>query len=164
MNTLNIYTDGGFRSKYKVGSYAYVVINNETIVREFKKPVVSSNLEDKVTNITMEMKAVIEALKYINSNFSTNDAIYILTDSQYVQLGVTDWSNKWRINGWKNAKGKTIENYDLWRELLDLYYVKNKNFKINIQWVRGHDGNRWNEYVDKMCNDAMDYHIINHNE
>lgn len=161
MNVINIYTDGGFRKKYDVGAYAFTVIDNENNIIKDYKIAVSSTDSMKVTNITMEMNAVLKALKYINGvKPLENQVFYIITDSQYVQLGITDWSKKWVTNNWKTAGNKPVKNSDLWKEILDLYYVKCKNITLNIQWVRGHDGNQWNEHVDKLCNEAMDNHVI----
>lgn len=161
MNIVEFYTDGGYRSKCEIGAYAYVAIKKDQLFKQYKKAV--ARVPDlKVTNITMEMNAVLKVLKFINGGgVKTDDIVYIITDSQFVQLGITEWSKAWRVNNWKNSKNKTIENYELWREILDLYYDKCKNFKINIQWTRGHNGDKWNEYVDKLCNEAMDDYIIN---
>ena len=35
-------------------------------------------------------------------------------------------------------------------------FVKAKDFKIKVIHTRGHSGNRYNEYVDGLCNRAMD--------
>mgnify|MGYP002137526557 FL=1 len=86
--------------------------------------------------------AVIEALKCLK--YPCEVTLY--TDSQYVQKGITEW-----IYNWKKKKWHTVKNVDLWQILdsLNIYH------KVTWCWIRGHDGNEGNEYVDKLANLAI---------
>ena len=95
----------------------------------------------ETTNNRMELSAVIEALKVIKRNCP----ITIFTDSQYVKRGITEWIDGW-IKNWKNVK-----NVDLWQEL----YPLSKQYNIDWQWVRGHNGDKYNERADELANLAI---------
>lgn len=154
MKVLNIYTDGGHRKKLGLGAYAYVIVdNNNGVIRKDVK--VIEETDEKVTNNIMELKAVIKSLNWLKSNGYNPDDIrvYVYTDSQYVQLGVTEWMPTWIRNNWKNSSGKTIENKRLWEIMRTLFLFEFKY--LHIQWVQGHDINKWNNMVDKMCTEAM---------
>ena len=166
MKVIKIYTDGGYRRKSKIGAYSYVTLIDDIIDKKESMAVPEIN-GLKVTNNTMELQAVIKSLSqlnwYMSNGYKTNNCIvYLWTDSQYVQLGLTEWIHNWKRNGWKNASNKPIHNKKLWIELNELFEKLNKFYKsINIQWVEGHSGDKWNDEVDKMCNNAMDNYIIN---
>lgn len=167
MKLIKIYTDGGYRAKSKLGAYSFIVIDDTGLVEEKAKCVPESPSGIKVTNNTMELTAVIQALKYINglvsNGLSTKECyVYLWTDSQYVQLGLTQWINNWKSNGWRTASNKRVLNKNLWIELDNLYLNLSKKIKsFSFQWVEGHNGNEYNERADEMCNEVMDNYIIN---
>ncbi|PBK73628.1 ribonuclease H-like protein [Armillaria solidipes] len=43
----------------------------------------------------------------------------IVTDSEYVILGMTEYIYKWRTSGWRNSQGKRVANLDLFLKLDD---------------------------------------------
>ena len=78
----------------------------------------------------MELTAVIEALMFMN-----DETIYeIYTDSQ---LTLNCATGKW----------KRKSNLDLWKQF-DLEY---KNKKVKWKWVKAHNGDEYNEMVDKLA-------------
>ncbi|MHB8263426.1 MAG: RNase H family protein [Acidimicrobiales bacterium] len=54
--------------------------------------------------------------------------------------------------GWRNAKGDTVANRDLWEPLLQL--VLDGPIEVDFSWTRGHSGDTMNELVDAMANEA----------
>ena len=95
----------------------------------------------------MELKAVIEALKY----FTSRTNLKLHTDSKYVMDGSSKWIENWKKNGWKTAQKKIVKNQDLWIELDNLI-----NFhKISWISVKGHDGNYGNERADYLATSAI---------
>lgn len=156
MKVLNIYTDGGFRRNLKCGAYAYVIVDNSgKILKEHVKVHSINDSKVHVTNNTMEMLGVIKSLNWIKSNgFNPNNyRIYVYTDSQYVQLGITEWLANWKRNNWKTASRKPVKNKELWVILEKLTRFDFPS--LHLQWTQGHDGNKWNEYVDKLCTKTM---------
>ena len=100
------------------------------------------------TNNIMELTAVIEALKIIKKE----SKIVITTDSKYVQNGITDWINNWKLKGWKTANKKPVKNKELWMNLDELTLIHN----ITWEWVKGHTGHPGNERADELANKGID--------
>lgn len=146
-NKVIVATDGGCRGnqeKNNIGAYAAVLY-----FREHRK-VVSQPIKN-TTNNQMELRAVIEGLKTIkNDNFP----IEVYSDSAYVVNGINKkWYVKWRENGWTKSDGKEVKNYELWKELVELY----ESFSnITFHKVAGHSGHYYNEEVDRIVNEEMD--------
>lgn len=152
MNKLIIYTDGSCRGNGKAincGGYGFVILNEqEEILAKVGKQ------ELNTTNNRMEMKAVIEsistALKFLNSN---EFLINIYTDSAYIHnCKAQKWYKSWQTNGWKNSKRETVKNKDLW-EILSFFF-EDERFIFNK--VKGHNGDKYNEIVDKLAVAASD--------
>mgnify|MGYP005811852167 CR=1 FL=1 len=99
--------------------------------------------EAATTNNRMEMLAVIEALKTLE----TGAAARVHTDSQYVQKGISEWIHGWKRRGWKTAGGGPVKNLDLWRALDELA----GRHRLDWIWVRGHAGHAENERADALA-------------
>ena len=135
-----VYTDGACYPNPGIGSYAYVILCNNRIEHQ------SSNTHLETTNNRMELMAAIAALSHIEKYYEVFDEVITLyTDSKYLQLTMS--KNKLRIWRKRDLKTDPIKNIDLWTELEYL----NGLFNIKWKWVRGHSGNFWNEYVDKLA-------------
>ena len=116
--------------------------------------------EANSTNNRVEIIAGIEAIKFCTEKFPGR-TIFIYSDSQYLVKGAMQWIGKWKRNGWSRGSGE-VKNLDLWKELELLVSAKNTIFR----WVRGHNGNHWNEVADKLayhgaCNQARK-HVKGH--
>ena len=61
----------------------------------------------------MELKAAVEGL----SAFKEPCEVEIVTDSNYVKHGITEWIHNWKANGWRTGGKKPVSNQDLWHEL-----------------------------------------------
>lgn len=96
----------------------------------------------------MELKAAIEALKYMKEHSIEAN---VFTDSKYVKDGITLHIKKWKKNKWKKSDNKPVLNQDLWKELVDL----NEQTKCEWNWVEAHVGNEYNEMVDKLAKSAV---------
>ena len=136
--------DGAFRSSTNIGAWAFIVDSDIRFS--------SSGVEVETTNQKMELKAIIEALKYAKENFS-NEEIGILSDSAYCVNGMNQrWFDKWILNKWTNSKGKPVKNKELWKELIEL------DEELDVKYVKvlGHSGDELNELADLEVNIAMD--------
>ena len=102
------------------------------------------------TNNRMEMQAAINALQVLESVAYEGADIELVSDSQYVVKGATEWIHGWKRRDWVNAAGESVANRDLWRQIDDLTFGK----KISWKWVRGHAGHAYNEHVDKLASRA----------
>ena len=137
-NILEIYTDGACKVNPGPGGWGALLLRNN-----HHKEI--SGFAPNTTNNRMELQAAIEALKAAKKPFK----IRLHTDSTYVRSGITEWIQKWQVNGWNRGK---IKNIDLWQELHDL----TKHFEIEWIWVKGHSGHKYNDIVDKLASDAAE--------
>lgn len=136
---IEIYTDGACSGNPGRGGFGAVLL-----YKQHRKEI--SGSEKETTNNRMELRAAIEALKLLKKS----SEVKIYTDSKYVMDGITKWIFGWKKNGWKAADKKPVKNVDLWQEL-DSEVAKHKTTWI---WVRGHNGNYFNEVADKLARDA----------
>ncbi|NIR60888.1 MAG: ribonuclease HI, partial [Gammaproteobacteria bacterium] len=60
----------------------------------------------------------------------------LVTDSQYVMKGMTEWMPAWKRRGWRTADKKPVKNVDLWQRL-DAALAAHD---VEWEWVRGHSG------------------------
>ena len=95
----------------------------------------------------MELMAVIEALKMLNSKADDKEII-IYSDSQYV---INSIEKGW-VFGWQKKNFKDKKNADLWRLFLTIY----PNYRVKFQWVKGHSGVPENEECDKLAKKAAE--------
>lgn len=142
--TITIATDGGYKSSTSIGAWSFIV-DREPIYS-------SSDVKEGTTNQKMELKAIIEALKYAKNNFP-NEEIEILSDSAYCVNGMNQrWFDKWILNRWLNSKNEPVKNKELWQELIEL----DKEMNVKYVKVLGHSGDELNELADLEVNRAMD--------
>jgi ribonuclease HI len=64
----------------------------------------------------MELFAAIEGLRALKRA----SQVTVLTDSEYVRRGITEFLPRWKANGWRASTGKPVVNRDLWEELEEL--------------------------------------------
>lgn len=157
MIQLTIATDGACLGNPGPGGWAYVVVDKTRITNGGEEAVLdaaygmNSGREEATTNNRMELLACIKALEWLQASEAKRATL--LTDSQYVQRGITEWIINWKKNRWIGSNKKPVKNRDLWEQLDAL----NNRLSINWQWVRGHDGNQLNEFADKMANEAAGF-------
>ncbi len=139
MKEYTIYTDGSCLNNPGAGGWAAIIIDNATGEREE----ISGGSAD-TTNNRMELLAVISALRKLKKG----DAAEIFTDSTYVQNAIVKgWLKNWKCNGWLTTAKKPVQNQEMWIALDKLIADKNINFK----WLKGHAGNTFNEWCDKLA-------------
>lgn len=134
MGDLIVYTDGAYSPLRDQGGIGIV------FVKDGKKIAQYSNMYPHTSNNQMEISAVIVALKSIKpQQFSR---IIIRTDSQYV-IGCASLN-------WKRKR-----NPKLWEQFdLVLGQIKNSGVEVLFEWVKGHDGDMYNELADDLARDA----------
>ena len=99
------------------------------------------------TNQIAELQAAIEGL----SRVPVGAPVELVSDSQYVLKGLTEWRKGWERRGFRNAEGKPVSNLALWQQLFALADAR----KLQVRWVRGHNGDTHNERVDGLANKAL---------
>jgi len=101
------------------------------------------------TNQRMEVQAVLEALRVLGPE---PGPIEVVSDSTYVVNCFRDnWWRGWLARGWKNSQKQPVANRDLWEPLVELYRGR---AGITFRWVKGHSGDRMNDFVDRLAVEA----------
>jgi ribonuclease HI len=134
-------TDGACIGNPGPGGWAYILR-----YKQRRKEFYGS--EEKTTNNRMELRAVIEGLKALREPCG----IVVVTDSQYVRQGITEWVPRWKAHGWRkrkkgNSGTRDVLNRDLWEELEDA----SARHEITWEWVKGHAGHGDNTRCDQLA-------------
>ena len=131
-----IFTDGGATPNPGRGGWGAVFVKESKIIWQL------AGFSENSTNNRMELTAIIESLKKL----SYDDAVTIYADSQLCVNTLNIWAKNWEIKNW-TKKGGEIKNLDLVKEA---YELKNSHPMVKLEWTRGHNGWRWNEYADVL--------------
>lgn len=144
-----VYTDGACRNNQEennFGGWGVVMLDEEDniIYQDYGSAV-------NTTNNIMELKAMLEALKMINSNNVPVKVVY--SDSAYVVNGTNEWLPNWVERNWVNSKKQPVKNKEYWQmineELPDFA-------TFTIEKVKGHSGNFGNDLADDLANQGAD--------
>lgn len=141
MEKVKIYTDGACRGNPGPGGYGCIIVRGGK-TRELK-----GGKKDTTNNI-MEMTAAVVALQQLQEPCEVD----LVTDSQYMVKGMTEWMQGWIRKNWINASRQPVKNKGLWLELKE----QNERHKIKWIWVRGHNGHPENERADVLANEGID--------
>jgi ribonuclease HI len=132
-----IFTDGSCDPNPGPGGWGWVWVEEGTILDQ------GHGREPATTNNRMELRALIEAFK----NLPEDRDLVVFSDSQLCVNTINEWAPGWERRGWKR-KGGPIKNLDLVQELYALALSKPR---IELRWIRAHEGTRWNEYADALA-------------
>ena len=135
---IEIYTDGACSQNgtWAGGWASVMVIDGEQVA-------IFGGGEKNTTNNRMEMMAFLCAVE--GTKHRSKDEYVIHTDSAYIVNAFKQgWIDSWIKNGWKNAKKQPVANQDLWQQILE---IRPKE-ELNINKVKGHAGNKFNEVAD----------------
>lgn len=139
--TVTAYTDGACRGNPGPGGWGVLLEYGD-----HEKTLKGS--EPETTNNRMELTAAIMALEALKRTCK----VRLVTDSQYVKQGITEWLANWKKRNWKTAAKKPVKNQDLWQRLDEAA----SQHDIEWEWVRGHNGHPGNERADRLANEAID--------
>ena len=91
----------------------------------------------------MELSALIAGLRMLPED----KEICIYSDSRLCVQTINEWASNWERRGWKR-KGGPIANLELVKAV---YLEAQIRPQVMVQWIRAHDGSRWNEYIDAVA-------------
>ena len=139
MNRITVYTDGSARGNPGPGGYG-VILMAGTHRKEL------SQGYRLTTNNRMELMAIIAALEAMKKE---GQSLSVFSDSQYVVRAIKEgWLNKWITTRFAGGK----KNADLWTR----YYILSQKHKVEINWVKGHADNPFNNRCDELATMAAD--------
>lgn len=134
---LELYTDGACSGNPGVGGWAAILVFGRV------EKVLSGAVEH-TTNNRMELTAVIEGLKALN----TPCQVKIYSDSAYIVNAIQlNWLQNWKKNNWRNAQKQAVSNQDLWQALDRLIAIHDTEF---IK-VKGHADHAYNNRCDALA-------------
>jgi len=139
MKQVHLITDGACLGNPGPGGWAYILRYNH-----HKREMAGSARE--TTNNRMELTAAIEGLKALKEACE----VEVITDSEYLKNGITQWIHGWKRNGWKTAAKKPVVNQDLW-EALDREASRHQ---VRWTWTKGHADHDDNNRCDELATRA----------
>ncbi len=132
-----IFTDGSCDPNPGPGGWGWVWVEKGEILAQ------GNGREQDTTNNRMELQALIKALQTLPGDRD----LEVYSDSQLCVNTINKWAQGWEKRGWKR-KGGPIKNLDL---VQALYALTQEKPRIELRWIRAHDGARWNEYADALA-------------
>lgn len=132
-----VFTDGSCDPNPGPGGWGFVWVEDGRIIAE------KHGYEPDTTNNRMELTGLIEALEVLPADAD----VTVHSDSQLCVKTINEWAAGWEKRGWKRKTGP-IKNLDLVKRLYALSLAKPR---VKLEWIRAHDGSRWNEYADALA-------------
>jgi ribonuclease HI len=134
--TDGIFTDGSCQGNPGPGGWGAVFVRDGKVAEQ------RWGSDPATTNNRMELTAMIEGL----SMAGPRDSVDVYSDSMLVVNTLTKWAAGWAARGWKRKEGE-VANLDLVQRA---YALMQERPNARVQWIRAHDGSRWNEYADSL--------------
>jgi ribonuclease HI len=134
-----VFTDGAAEGNPGPGGYCAIVRVPGRPDRELSGGTIHT------TNNKMELTAAIVGLR--EALASGAGEVSVLSDSEYVVRGMTEWLRGWERKGWRTTTGQPVKNRELWEQLADLA----RDRAVRWQWIRGHAGHPENERCDRVA-------------
>jgi ribonuclease HI len=135
---VTIYTDGASKGNPGPGGYGTILMSGQ-----HSKEL--SGGYTLTTNNRMELLAVITGLEALK--VSPCD-VTVFSDSKYVVDAV---EKRW-VQSWYRSNFKDKKNRDLWLR----YLAVSQRHRVKFVWVKGHDGNHYNERCDRLAVEAAE--------
>lgn len=137
-----IWTDGAC-DRHGTAGWAWVAVDQDG-----RRTEDSGRLPGRQSNNRAELCAVGNAL------FEHQDrSLVIHCDAAYVvNCFLQHWYVSWRRRDWRNSQGDPVANRELWEPLIGLVETMQADGHIvTFKKVKGHSGDMYNEYCDKLA-------------
>ena len=146
MDRIKLYCDGAASNNGKesaIGGWAFAIIKDGEVIYS------ESGKQIGATNQMMELQAMITGCKRAKLfQYRENIPINVYSDSAYIiNCFNQNWWCNWEKNNWLNSKKEPVANRELWEQLIPFF----KDIFFTFNKVKGHMGDKHNEYVDKLA-------------
>ena len=135
--TSGVFTDGSCEGNPGPGGWGFVWVQEDEVLLE------RSGYEPDTTNNQMELQALIEAYRALPRDAE----VTVHSDSQLCVNTINQWAAGWERRGWKR-KGGPIKNLE---RVQELWALSNDRPGVTLEWIKAHDGSKWNEYADVLA-------------
>jgi len=132
-----VFTDGSCEGNPGPGGWGMVWVEDDRVLDE------KHGSDPSTTNNRMELAALIAALETLPEDAE----VTVYSDSQLCVKTINEWAAGWEKRGWRRKSGP-IANLEQVKRLWDL---AGTHPKVKLEWIRAHDGSRWNEYADALA-------------
>ena len=136
-----VFTDGSCYGNPGPGGWGVVRVRDGAVLAQ------RHGAHPSTTNNRMEFEAMIAGLEMIDPS----EAEDVYSDSNLVVQTLNEWAAGWERRGWKRRAGP-VKNLDLVQRAWTLVQERPH---ARIQWIRAHNGARWNEYADALATAYM---------
>jgi ribonuclease HI len=136
-----VFTDGSCEGNPGPGGWGFVWVEDDAVVEE------KCGVDPATTNNRMELAALIAAYQTLPED----SRVTVYSDSQLCVNTVNEWAAGWEKRGWRRKSGP-IANLELVKAL---YALARDHPGVKLEWIRAHDGSRWNEYADALASAYM---------
>ena len=147
VNSADIYTDGSCDTQSGQGAWVAIIL------ADGQKVVLSGKIPGTTHN-RMELSAVIEGIKYAQSNFKGIHYLHIYSDSQYV-TELMERQDKLSKANFITSKGTIMRNADLVKE----FYILEAQIQLIFTKVKAHQKRstaiNYNIDADKLVRKIM---------
>ena len=132
-----VFTDGSAIPNPGPGGWGAVWVEGGDVLAQ------DHGYDPDTTNNRMELVAIIRGIELV----PPGRPVVVHSDSRLAVDTLTSWAAGWERRGWKRKTGP-IKNLDLVKEAWALVQARPE---VELQWVKAHVGNRWNEYADALA-------------
>ena len=136
MKKVQVITDGACLGNPGPGGWAAILLHGGNRKELY-------GCEKHTTNNRMELTAAIEGLRALRERCE----VEVVTDSEYVKNGITQWVANWKKRNWMTAQKKPVVNRDLWEEL-DREVARHQT---QWSWTKGHASHEDNNRADELA-------------
>lgn len=136
---IEVYSDGSATTAEKAGGWASVIVIDGRMYKELSGHMPSA------TNNDAELAAAVQGLEYVWGCIvgekipilQAGDTITLISDSEII----LNWAN----GKYKFKQAAKIQQYESLRSSV-------KAMNVQTKWVKGHNGDKWNERCDRLAN------------
>ena len=132
-----VFTDGSSIPNPGPGGWGAVWVEDGEVLAQ------DHGHDPDTTNNRMELLAIIHGIEL----GPAGRPVVVHSDSRLAVDTLTQWAAGWERRGWKRRTGP-IKNLDLVKQAWALVQARPE---VQVQWVKAHVGNRWNEYADSLA-------------
>jgi len=138
---IKLFCDGSVNPQKKIGYGAYFVYRDTDTLEIAKQ-----NIQTKRFTDTSSTKLELEVLLWALDDKELQDkAIVVYTDCQNI-LGLESRREKLELNNYKSAKGKLLNNHELYKQ----FYKKTDTLNCTFIKVKGHKPSQSKDEIDKL--------------